>query len=44
MALASYPAPGTGAEFAQDAPGLELGVRPLAGSAEPGMGAVGVLL
>jgi hypothetical protein len=37
-------APGTAAEFAQDAPGLELGVRPLAGSAEPGMGAVGVLL
>ncbi len=34
-------APGAAAEFAQDPPGLELGVRPLAGSAEPRVGPVG---
>jgi hypothetical protein len=37
-------APGAAAEFAQDPPGLELGVGPLAGSAEPGVGAVGLFL
>ena len=37
-------APGAAAELAQDPPGLELGVGAFAGGAEPGMGAVGVLL
>jgi hypothetical protein len=34
--------PGAAAELAEDAPGLELGVRALAGAAEPGVGAVGL--
>jgi len=37
-------APGAAAELTQDAPGLELGVRALAGCAEPGAGAVCFLL
>jgi len=45
IALASFPARrGAAAELAEDAPGLELGVRALAGTAEPGVGAVGDLL
>jgi hypothetical protein len=36
--------PGAAAEFAQDAPGLELGVGAFAGAAQPGVGAVGGLL
>ena len=37
--------PGAAAEFAQDVPGLELGVRALTGEgAEPGMGLVGLFL
>ena len=37
-------APGTAAELAQDAPGFELGVGTLAGSAQPGMGPVGLFV
>jgi len=37
-------APGAAAEFAQDAPGLELGVGAFAGGAELGVGTVGGLL
>jgi hypothetical protein len=37
-------ASGAAAEFAQDAPGLELGVGPLARAAQLGVGAVGVFL
>src|SRR5215470_5965370 len=37
-------APGAAAEFAEDAPGFKLGVRALAGCAEPGVGAVGLFL
>ena len=35
-------APGAAAELAEDPPGFELGVRALAGCAEPGAGAVGL--
>jgi hypothetical protein len=35
---------GAAADLAEDAPGLELGVCPLAGGAQAGMGAVGLLL
>jgi hypothetical protein len=31
-------------ELAQDVPGLQLGVGPLAGSAQPGIGPVGLFL
>ena len=37
-------APGAAAEFAQDVPGLELGVGALAGGSSLGVGAVGVFL
>jgi hypothetical protein len=37
-------APGAAAEFAQDVPGLELGVGAFAGGAQPGVGGVGGLL
>jgi hypothetical protein len=37
-------APRAAAEFAQDAPGLELGVGAFTGTAQPGMRPVGVLL
>ena len=37
-------APGAAAQLAEDVPALELGVCPLAGPAEPRVGAVGVLL
>jgi hypothetical protein len=37
-------APGTAAQLTENPPRLELGIRALAGSAEPGMGAVGFFL
>src|SRR6185437_1946623 len=37
-------APGAAAEFAKDSPGLELGVRALAGCAQFRVGAVGLFL
>jgi hypothetical protein len=43
--LGEFPgAPGAAAELAEDLPGLELGVCPLAGAAEPRVGAVGLFL
>jgi hypothetical protein len=45
MAFGDAPGlPGAAAELAQDVPGLELGAGPLAGRAEPGVGAVGGFL
>ena len=37
-------APGAAAELAEDTPGFKLGVRALAGCAEPRVGAVGLFL
>jgi hypothetical protein len=37
-------APGAAAELIEDVPGFELGVRALAGGAQPGVGAVGLFL